>query len=231
MGILSSMGANKLDVRYGDRNTLPYYNGIPDSAKVADADIVQSYKAGRVLSLTSAGKLVPGIVAAGAQADGGSIPYFSWSGLDDNNYPDVQRDRGMPGVLDKPAGGLGGPASPGFYGIPVSDDLVGIFATIQHVFAGELSTTAYDQTAGATYAPGDPLTAVAADATGAGGVTGHLGEHVRGIIRPVEETTDVIIGYVAPAADFVGPEGYNVLAFTPTYVAGTTVPDTEVADD
>jgi hypothetical protein len=224
------MGANKLDVRYGDRNTLPYYNGIPDGALVADDDIVQSYAAGRVLSLTTANKLVPGILAAAAEG-GGPIPYFSWSGLDVNNYPDVQRDRGMPGVLDKPAGGLGAPASPGFYGIPVSADLVGIFATIQHVFAGELSTTAFDQTAGAAYAPGDPLTAVSAAATGAGGVTGNIGERVRGLIRPIENATDVVIGYVAPAADFVGPEGYPTLAFTPTYVPGSTVPDTEVADD
>jgi hypothetical protein len=224
------MGANKLDVRYGDRSSLPYYNGILNYAQLSDADIVSAIRAGRVMSLTTGKLLVPGILAS-ATADGGPIPYYAWSGLDLNNYPDVQRDRGMPGYYDKPTGGVGGPASPGFYGIPVSAGLVGGFATIQHTAAAELSSTAYDQTTGATYAPGDPLTAISAAATGAGGVSGTEGKTVRGLLRPVENATDVVVGYVAPAATFVGPEGYNVLAFTPAYVPGTTVPDTEVVDD
>lgn len=230
MALQSSMGRWKLDVRYGDRNTLPYYNGILNVALLTDTDIVSAITAGRVMSLTSGKLLVPGLVAT-TGATGGPIPYYAWSGLDVNNYPDVKRDRGMPGYYDKPTGGVGAPGSPGFYGIPVSAGLVGGFATIQHTAAAELSTTAYDQTAGAVYAPGTALTAVAATATGVGGVTGHEGKTVRGLLRPVEAATDVIIGYVAPAATFVGPEGYNTLAFTPTYVAGTTVPDTEVADD
>jgi len=232
MVLQSSMGQYKLDVRYGDRNSLPYYNGILNSALLTDTDIVASITAGRVMSLTTGRLLVPGILTA-AGANGGPIPYYAWSGLDINNYPDISRTRGMPGFYDKPAGGVGGPASPGFYGIPVSAGLVGGFVTIQHIAAAELSTTAYDQTLGAAYAPGDPLTAVSAAATGVGGVTGHEGKTVRGILRPLEAATDVIVGYVAPAGTYVGPEGYNTLAFTPAFVigAGATVPDTEVADD
>lgn len=230
MVLSTSMGQYKLDVRYGDRNTLPYYNGILLNTLLSDTNIVAAITAGRAFSLTSGGFLVPGILAA-VSASGGEIPYYSWSGLDENNYPDSKRDRGMPGFFDKPTGGVGGPQSPGFYGIPVSAGLVGGFATIQHNAAAELSTTQFDQTAGATYAPGAPLTAVSAAATGAGGVTGTEGKTVRGLLRPVEAATDVVVGYVAPAGSFAGPEGYQTLAFLPAFVAGTTVPDTQVADD
>lgn len=230
MVLQTSMGQYKLDVRYGDRNSLPYYNGILDGSLLSDTDILAAITAGRVYSLTSANKLVPGILATLA-AGGGPVPLYGWSGLDANNYPDTQRDRGMPGFRDKPAGGVGGPQSPGFYGIPVTNDLVGGFATIQHVAAAELSTTQFDQSSGATYAVGAPLTAIAADAAGAGGVTGVEGKTVRGLLRPIENATDVVVGYVAPAASFAGPEGYQTLAFLPAYVPGTTVPDTQVEDD
>ena len=224
MPIQSSMGRYKLDVRYGDRNTLPYFNGILNCALLTDADVVAAITAGRAFSLTTGQKLVPGIVAV-AGANGGPIPLFSWSGLDINNYPDSSRERGMPGYYDLPAGG-----SP-FYGIPTSAGIVGGFACIQHIAAAELSTTQFDTSAGTSYVPGQALTAVAATATGTGGVTGTLNKTVRGILRPVELATDVIVGYVAPAAKFVGPEGYDTLAFTPAFVPGTTAPDSLLADD
>lgn len=214
--IQSSMGAHKLDVRYGDRNTLPYYNGILNSALLTDADVVAAICAGSVYSITTGGLLVPGILAA-AGATGGTIPFYGWSGLDENNYPDVQRTAGMPGFLDKPVPAPGGyPAGTNgfpFQGVPLSAGLVGAFATIAHVFAGELSTTEFD--ADVSYAIGAPLTCVAADSSS---------KTIRGKIRPLNAATDTIIGYVAPAGKFLGPEGYNTLAFYPGFVQGTTVP-------
>lgn len=221
MVLQTSMGQNKLDVRFGDRNTLPYYVGILDSALLSDDDIVAAITAGRVMSLTTGTKLVPGILATAA-AGGGNYPYYAWSGLDKNNSPDVERTRGMHGYLDKPTGGVGGPQSPGFFGIPTSSDLVGPFGTIQMDNSLELSSTAFDTSAGATYNPGDPLTAVAADSAEKAN---------RGLLRPVELATDVIVGRVAPAARFTGPEGFDHLAFRPDFVAGTTVPDTILDND
>jgi len=223
MVLQSSMGRYKLDIRYGDRNTIPYYNGILDGALLTDADVVDAITAGRAFSLTTAQKLVPGILAA-AGAGGGNQPFFSWSGLDINNYPDSARDRGMPGYFGKPAGGAGGPGAPGWGGIPVSSELVGPFATIQWQMAGELSTSVggFDQSAGAVYAVGAPLTAVAADSAEKAN---------RGLIRPVELATDTVIGYVAPAGVFTGAEGYKTLAFVPHFTQGTTVPNTIVDND
>jgi len=218
-GILSSMGAHKLDVRYGDRNTIPYYNGIIDSALLgtaAEAAIV----AGRVMSLTSATKLTPGLgvttPAGPAIAGGGNVPYFLQNGLDLNTYPDASRSRGMPGFTDKPAAGtyLGG-AGGGFpfYGVPLSAGLVGAYATIQWKAAAELSTTEFE-TASA-YPAGTALTAFSTDATAPAN---------RGQILPIDAATDVIVGFAAPAGKFIGPEGYNTLAFTPAYVVGTSAP-------
>lgn len=280
MPIQSSMGAHKLDVRYGDRSALPYYNGtLLSTAEVA------SCNAGRVYSLTTAGLLVPGILAA-AGAAGGVLPLFGLSGLDLNNYPDTQRDRGMPGysdlgftatatatlaagavtaitvatpgwysngvaptvtitgdganatavavltlgrvtsiVVTAPGTGyttatvtlsppsIGNVASaPGFNGIGVQSALTGPFATIQHNAAAELSTTEFDTSL--TYVPGTPLTALSATGAAAG---------LKGRIRTGTAGTNPIVGYVAPAGVFTGPEGYPTLAFTPAYVAGATV--------
>lgn len=214
--IQSSMGAHKLDVRYGDRNTLPYYNGILNSALLSDADVVTAICAGSVYSITTGGLLVPGILAT-AGATGGTIPFYGVSGLDANNYPDVQRSAGMPGFLDKPVPAPGGyPSGTNgfpFHGVPTSAGLVGAFATIAHTFSGELSTTEFDATA--SYPIGAPLTAVAADS---------VSKTIRGKIRPLDAATDTIVGYVAPAGKFLGPEGYNTLAFYPAFVQGTTVP-------
>jgi hypothetical protein len=213
MAIQTSMGANKLDVRYGDRNTLPYYNGIPavttaggaglTDAAVTSAGAANVYTAGKVYSVTSAGFLVPGIIAT-STVNGSPIPFYSLSGLDINNYPDVQRDRGMPAILDK--------ATDAFYGIPTSTVGVGVFATIRHNAAVELSTTAFKTSD--SYAAGDALTAVSAIAATAAD---------RGKLKKVAAGTDVIVGYVAPAGKYTGPEGYSTLAFTPAFVAGTTV--------
>ena len=210
------MGAHQLDVRYGDRNTLPYYNGILNSALLSDADVVAAICAGTVMSLTTGGLLVPGILAT-AGATGGVQPFYAWSGLDANNYPDVRRTAGMPGFLDKPVPAPGGyPSGTNgfpFHGVPVSAGLTGAFATIAHTFAGELSTTEFDTTA--SYAVGAALTCVAADS---------VSKTIRGKIRPLNAATDTIVGYVAPAGKFLNPQGYTVLAFYPAFVLGTTVP-------
>jgi hypothetical protein len=79
------MGAHKLEVLKGDRNSIVDHTGILDSDPLAVAAAV----AGRVMSITSGGKLEPGL-------DVGRTPLYAWSGTDLNNYPDVTRDRGMP---------------------------------------------------------------------------------------------------------------------------------------
>jgi len=274
------MGAAKLDVRYGDRSTLPYFNGtLLSTAEVA------SCRAGRVYSLTTGGFLVPGILAV-AGATGGQIPFFGLSGLDANNYPDVQRDRGMPGYSDlgftatatvtaagntitgstivypgwysdgvAPAvtitcvgGGsatavavlafgrvasltitptgtitsatavIAAPAaignawsSPKMNGPAVQSALTGMFATIRHNLSGELSTTEFD-TAG-SYAVGAALTALSATGAAAG---------LKGRIK-VATGNNLIIGHVAPAGVYTGPEGFSTLAFTPAFVVPASV--------
>jgi hypothetical protein len=220
MAIQSSMGAHKLDVRYGNWSSLPFYNGILSYAYISDAAVValgagNCITAGKVYSLTTGGLLTPGILAT-AGANGGTMPLFGLSGLDANNYPDVQRDRGMPSFGNKPnpaPGGNGGTGFP-FHGVPLSTGPVGSFATIRHNMAGELSTTEFDTAA--AYVVGEPLTAVAATAPGAATV-------LSGKLRPLNAATDTIVGYVAPAGKFTGPEGYSVLAFIPAFVQGTTV--------
>lgn len=229
MVLQSSMGAHKLDVRFGDRNTLPYYTGVLDTALLNHSDVARIARAGTVLTLTTAGRLTSGIT------DQGQIPYFSWSGLDANNYPDVQRDRGMPGYLNAPADvteggvtyeGIGAPGSPGWPGIPnsaIDDPIAGGWATIQHIAAAELSTTEVhigDGIAATDYTPGTALTVVNYQ-VGAGPTVVDDVSFV-GRLIPVQEATDVVVGYVAPAAVHLGPEGYPHLAFTPAFVAGTT---------
>lgn len=85
MAIQTSMGAHKLEVIKGDRNSIVDHTGILSSNALAIAAAV----AGRVMTLTSGGVLEPGL-ALGRQ------PLFAWSGTDINNAPDVTRDRGMP---------------------------------------------------------------------------------------------------------------------------------------
>lgn len=235
MVLQSSMGKFKLDVRYGDRNALPYYNGALASDLLGRTGIATEATAGKVYTRQTNGALTVGLT------DEGTVPYFGVSGMDANNYPDTQRDRGMPAYLNLPTDGIGAPGSPGWPNIAlraVTDNPAGGFATIQHFAAAELSTTAFvldddnDDSAyafkgligsvnavtSASYTPGTALTALA---TGAGGVAAASGNSV-GLLCPVQAATDVIVGYVT-APIFTGPEGYYTLAFSPTYVAGTTV--------
>jgi len=239
MVLQSSMGQFKLDVRYGDRNTLPYYNGALDSGLIGRVNVADEATAGKVYTIATNGSLTVGIT------NQGQVPYYGWSGLDVNNAPDVQRDRGMPGFLDKPADetvdgdsieGIGGPGSPGWPGIAnrgIGDNVAGGFATIQHIAAAELSTTAFamDNTqnsfnagVGTTgvaigdYTPGTLLTAVA---TGSGATSTDTPAAV-GLLVPQQAATDTVVGIVSPAAVFMGPEGFLTLAFTPTFTAGTT---------
>jgi hypothetical protein len=219
--ITGSMGAHQLDVRYGNWSTLPFYNGILSYAYLTTANVVTATAAvactaGKVYSLTTGGLLVPGILAT-AGANGGPIPFFGLSGLDANNYPDVQRDRGMPsfGTKPNPAPGGGGGTGFPFHGVPLSTGPVGSFATIRHNAAAELSTTEFDSAA--AYVVGAPLTAVAASTASTTAIS------QSGKLVNVGAATDVIIGYVAPAGKFTNPQGVACLAFTPAFVAGTTV--------
>ena len=218
MPIETSMGANDLQIRRGDFVRAPWINDILNPAIMANANWRAAVRKGRVMSQTTAGFLTPGILAAPGTG-GGPQPSFAWSGLDPNNYPDTQRtryngnarDRGMPGYLDLAQNPW---SAPGFNGIPTqSTEVMGGFATIGYNLAGELASTAF--VGSYTYTPGAALTAVSATA---------VVESDRGLIRTVAATTDVIIGYVAPAGRFTGPNGYDLLAFTPAYVPGTTVP-------
>jgi hypothetical protein len=221
-GILSSMGAHKLDVRYGDRNSLVYYNGIILSTVMANATAAQSVVAGRVMSVTTGGVLTPGLLqAATPGATGGQQPYFLINGLDINTYPDSTRTRGMPGQGAFPAAGtyLGGDAGgQPFYGIPLNNPTTapqGVFATIGWKSAVELSTTEFDTSR--TYTPGMALTCLSVAATD---------QTLRGRVRDITGATDVVIGFVAPAGVY-NVAGYPTLAFYPTFLglaAGNTVP-------
>lgn len=213
MAISSSMGAAKLDVRYGDRFTLPYYNGMLSSTAISSNST--ACRAGRVYSLTTGGYLVPGLInSATTDANAGSMPFFGMTGLDANNYPDTQRDAGMPSFGSSPASGTDMfDRFNGFNGLPAVGNYAGPFATIRHNAAVELVTTEFDTSL--SYAVGAPLTALRYNATTASQA---------GRIRTVSAGTDHIIGYVAPAGKFTGPEGYSMLAFTPAYVIGSTAP-------
>lgn len=225
--IPSSMGAHKLDVRYGDRNSLPYYNGVLDLPVIDNAASAVIARAGKVMSMVAAGRLTVGL------SDEGQIPFYSWSGLDANNFPDVQRDRGMPGYLNQPAGGIGSPntlgvgaRNVGWPGIPLAAagaSIAGGWATIRHIAAAELSSTemVVDEAAlGANlevaYAPGVLLTACVF--ANAGAPTDDLGSI--GLLCPAQNPADVVVGVVAPAGIFQGAEGYLTLAFTPTWQTG-----------
>ena len=235
MPIQTSMGSHLLDVRYGDKFTIPYYNGILISSILSTTTWLSSVTAGSVYSLTSGGFLVPGLSKVGALATtsyqggtfGGPLPFFGVSGLDANNYPDVQRSRGMPGFGTVPKTTDTVPNySYGVWGIPTNagNPVVGAFATIRHNAAAELATTEFDTTQ--TYFPGQALSCVGAnqgtaDGTTANGITTSANH---GKLRPLQVTTDTIVGYVAPAGAYTAPSGWSTLAFTPAFVPGTTIP-------
>ncbi len=127
MTIPTSMGAHKLEVLKGDRNSIVDETGILDVHANDDLAVI----AGRVMSHTSGGLLVPGLAAH-------KMPFYAWSGLDSNNSPDVQRDRGMP---------YAGAAR---------------FGVIAWKAAVELSTTEFKS---GTYSIGDALSAMSVVAT------------------------------------------------------------------
>jgi hypothetical protein len=208
------MGAHLLDVRYGDRYTIPYYNGILASGILADATWKSACTAGSVYSLTTGGFLVPGLDTS-ESANGGTMPFYGLSGLDSNNYPDSERSRGMPGYGMVPATGDTVPNySYGVWGIPsnAGNAVQGAFATIRHNAAVELATTEFDTTAaGSAYVPGQALTVVKVN-------TGTANAN-HGKLRPLKTAaTDIIVGYVAPAKQYTAPSGYTTLAFTPAWV-------------
>lgn len=225
--IPSSMGMHKLDVRYGDRNSIPYYNGVLDTAIIDSPAVAAIARAGKVMSLIAAGRLTVGL------SDEGQMPYYSWSGMDQNNYPDVRRDRGMPGYHSRPAAGIGSPNTLGignrdvsWPGIPLSataDSVAGGWATIPFNMSGELSTTemvvdvaALGAALEVAYAPQTPLTAVVFE--NAGAPTDDLSS--LGLLCPAQDPDDVIVGYVSAAGIFQGAEGYATLAFYPAWVRG-----------
>lgn len=123
MALATSMGSNILYIRKGDRNNPIDYTGILEAGVSAVAGIA--------MSLNGGGRLVPGITASG-------LVFFAMSGTDENNYPDVRRDRGMP-----------------YAGQPR-------FGTISALMNAELTTTGFDSNA--SYTVGMALTAVSAAA-------------------------------------------------------------------
>lgn len=200
MSIPTSMGGKKLEVRKGDRNTLVDFTGQLGSGVLIDAGSVCS-----INPLT--GKLRAGLDAADAL---NQLPLFAWSGTDVNNAPDVVRDGLLSGALNAQTrsnitGGNG-------YAMPYAGEAR--FGTIAGKSAVELSTTAFDSSK--SYAPGQPLTCVATGNANAG--------VIRDLATPA---TDIIIGRVAPAGKFTGPDGYATLAFYPGLEllrAGNTLP-------
>lgn len=191
MGIPTSMGANKLEIRKGDRNSVIDYTGVLAAGV--------SIPAGIVCSINGSGLLVPGIVIGGSL-----LPFFAWSGTDGNNYPDVTRVGALSGALN--AQTRDSVAALGVGGIAMPYAGAARFGTISAFAAVELSTTGFKSTVG--YAPGDLLTCVG----GAAAVVAN-----RGIIKPVTASTDVVVGVVAPAGLYTSPDGYATLAFYPCF--------------
>lgn len=185
MGIQTSMGAHKLDIRKGSRNDIVDHTATLGQTGSVDNVIY----AGRVCSLTAGNVLEAGITA-------GRLPFFAWSGNDTNNYPDVTRSRGMP---------LSG---------AVQFGLITAF-TAAELTSTEMSQVGADITAFGTI--GTKLTSIATVATAT--VPANAG-----LLIPTRLATDAIVGLVSPQGYYVGPDGYNTLAFYPYYVPGTTVP-------
>jgi hypothetical protein len=207
MSIPTSMGANKLDVRKGDRNSIIDYTGILAAAV--------SIPAGYACSLNASGLLVPGIdpaLSAGPKVGAGVSIFFAWSGTDPNNYPDVTRVGLLSGALN--AQTRDSVAALGVGGIAMPYAGAARFGTISVMAEAELSSTGVVSTQ--TYVPGTLLTAIGVSASAA----------LRGLIRPVAAETDIVIGVVAPAGLYTSPDGYPTLAFYPTFIPGTTAPTT-----
>lgn len=205
-GILTSMGANKLELRQGDIHNTP--NGVAplDATVLANAGgELAAVVAGAVMSKTTAGRLVPGILAAPA-AGGSPLPLFLMFGHDANTAPAVVRDRGMPANGALPAAG-----NP-FWGINASaiGSESGPYSYLIGGSGVEITTTRFN-TAG-TYNVGDPVTAVSAAAAAVAD---------RGIIRPLAAATDVVVGVVT--GRFTSPDGYDTLALMLVFERGTTV--------
>jgi hypothetical protein len=200
MSIPTSMGANKLEIRKGDRNSVIDYTGILAAGV--------SIPAGYVCSLNGSGLLIPGVTSGGAVF----LPFYAWSGTDVNNAPDVTRvgalNGAVPQVRDSVAAlGVGGIAMP-YAG-------AARFGTISWKASVELATTGFNSAV--AYTPGQLLTCVRAGAVNAG------------MIMPIAATTDLVVGVVAPAGLYTSPDGYATLAFyptrsTPVDSATTTVP-------
>lgn len=211
-GILTSMGANKLELRQGDINTVP--NGVatldPDVLANAGGELA-AVVAGCVMSKTAAGHLTPGILATPASA-GSPLPLFLWFGHDENTANAVVRDRGMPGYGSKPVDADGNPEGIPFWGVAGNavGDISGPYSYIIGGCGMELTTTRFD--ADASYAVGQPVTAVSAAAA----IVAQ-----RGVIRPLVAATDVVVGVVT--GRFTSPDGYDTLALMALYTPGTTV--------
>lgn len=203
-GILSSMAANKLEIRQGDVHNTP--NGVSPLSPTVLANAggeLDAVVAGAVMSKTTSGVLVPGILATPG-ANGSPLPLFLWFGNDVNSYPNVQRDRGMPAFGDKPAEG-----NP-FWGIPATATASGPYSYVIGGSGVELTSTRF--VTGSTYEVGTPITAVSATAANVAD---------RGKLRPLAAATDVVVGVVT--GRFTSPGGYDTLAFMAVYQPGTTV--------
>lgn len=197
--IPTSMGAHKLEVRKGSRNDIIDWTGMLDP----DLDI----NAGMVCSInTATNRIRPGLAVAD---DLNQCPLFAWSGTDANNYPDVRRE----GTLSGPLGDQtrSNPSGGGGYAMPYAGEAR--FGTIAWRAAVELSTTEFNNAV--AYTVGQPLTCVAA------------GNANAGVLRPLENATDIIVARVAPAGRYMGPDGYATLAIYPVLeniAAGLTLP-------
>lgn len=217
MGIPTSMGANKLELRQGDVHTTPNGVGVLDATVLANAGgELDAVVAGAVLSKTSAGALVPGILAAVA-AGGGPLPLFLNFGHDVNTLPASVRTRGMPAFGSLPAGG-----NP-FWDLPAAaiGSESGPYSYIIGGSGVELTSTRIDTSATFDKA-GILLTAVSATAATVAD---------RGKIRAAETVgTDVIIG-ITTGPKFTSPDGYDTLPFMAIFRPGTTVPDTITSGD
>ena len=183
MTIPTSMGLHQLTVAKGDRNSIVDHTATLDQI---DPVNVAASMAGRVMSLNSSGHFVPGVVI-------GAMPFYAWSGTDPNNYPDVERDRGMANA-----------------GTPQ-------FVCITWRAACELASTEIDPAGGIAAALGIPGTPITAKATTCATAT------ERGMLTTQKAGTDLIVGYTSPAGLYTSPDGYPTLGFYPAYVPGSTV--------
>jgi len=193
MAITSSMGTHKLYTRKGDRTNWVDYSGTLDATAYSAAVNVV---AGRVFSLTSGGKLEPGLPVA-------KTPFFALSGLDANNYPDVKRDRGMPR-----AGAVQFATISAFAAVEMVTTEIAPDVT----YTVGAALTAVTNAAGATK---DLYRGLIIPRTNGNVVSATLGTFVSAL-------TDPVVGFVAPAGLFTDVDGNKVLAFYPAYIPGST---------